>query len=112
MGEFPKDQLVSPSAWEVIKLDLFGPIFCKSDVNKRSSKKVWGLVIVDVCSGALHCDIVMDYSSQEVIKSIRRFGSLRGWPARIRSDPGSQLESAAGILGSWWESFQKDLTSR
>ena len=30
---------------------------------------------------------------------------------RIRSDPGSQLEGAAGVLSSWWEDLKKELTS-
>ena len=81
-----------------MELDLFGPMVCCSEVNKRTSKKVWEIVIVDSNSGALHCDIVLDYSTQEVLKSIRRFENLQGWPAVIKSDPGSQLKSAAGIL--------------
>ena len=35
-----------------------------------------------------------------------RFGALRGWPALIRSNPGSQLESASGKLESWWSSME------
>ena len=111
MGKLKKDQFVTPSAWSRIELDLFGPFTCRSEVNKRSSKKVWGMVIVDEASGAIHSDIVLDYSTQEVLKTLRRFASLRGWPIMIRSDPGSQLESAAGILGSWWNELSTDLTA-
>ena len=102
MGNVPKNQLVSP-------IGLFGPIECKSDVNKRSTKKIWGMLLVDVNSGAIHCDLVYDYSSQEVLKTLRRFASLRGWPAKISSDPGSQLQSASGCMTSWWPRLQGDL---
>ena len=111
MGVLPKRQFTDLVAWDSVELDLFGPILCRSDVNKRCSKKIWGMVVVDTSSGALYCDVVMDYSAEEVIKTIRRFSSLRGWPSSIRSDPGSQLENAAGVLESWWDQLHSDLRS-
>ena len=57
MGNVPADRLIQPVAWGQVQLDLFGPFWCKSDVNKRSSKKVWGMIFVDVNSKAMHCDI-------------------------------------------------------
>ena len=98
MGSVPRDQLVSPVAWGHVEMDLFGPFRCRSEVNKRSSCKVWCMVLVDRCSGATHSDIVLDYSAQETIKTLKRFASLRGWPVKIFSDPGSQLESSSGSL--------------
>ena len=112
MGNVPADRLIQPVAWGQVQLDLFGPFWCKSDVNKRSSKKVWGMILVDVNSKAMHCDIVLDYSSQEVIKTLRRFGNLRGWPSKIMSDPGSQLVSASGDMSSWWNMLSVDLMNQ
>ena len=111
MGNIPKQQLVTPIAWGEIEMDLFGPFICRSDVNKRSSVKVWGIVIMDKNSGAVHCDILMDYSGQETVKALRRFASLRGWPSRITSDPGSQLESSSGRMQSWWEDMKQELAN-
>ena len=98
MGGIPKSQLVNPVAWGHVEVDLFGPFLCKSDVNKRACLKVWVAVFVDRNSGAIHCDVVMDYSAEETIKILKRFSSLRGWPVQMYSDPGSQLESSAGKL--------------
>ena len=109
MGTVPRERLVDPKAWGQIELDLFGPFTCRSDVNKRSTKKVWGVVIVDKNSGAIHCDVVQDYSSQEVVKMMRRFGALRGFPLVVHSDPGSQLENAAGNMESWFSAMQNQL---
>ena len=39
MGQIPKDRLIQPMAWGKVQLDLFGPFHCKSEVNKRSTKK-------------------------------------------------------------------------
>ena len=72
-----------------ISIPRTGPFLCRNDVNKRCSLKVWGMVIVDRCSGAIHCDIVLVYSAEETIKTLRRFSSIRGWPAKVYSDPGS-----------------------
>ena len=95
--------------WGHVELDLFGPFTCRSDVNKRSTKKVWGILIVDTNSGAIHCDTVQDYGAQEVVKALRRFASLRGWPTKISSDPGSQLQGASGNMSNWWLEMQKGL---
>ena len=109
MGNIPKDLLVNQVAWGHVEMDLFGPFSCRSEVNKRATKKVWGLVIVDCNSGAVHCDIVLDYSAEETLKALRRFASLRGWPSVISSDPGSQLESSSGRLESWWNTMRDQL---
>ena len=100
MGGVPKQVLFNPVAWGDLELDLFGPFTCRSNVNKRSTIKVWGLVVVDKASGAVHCDILMDYSAQETVKTLRRVTSLRGLPSCLSSDPGSQLVGSSGKLQS------------
>ena len=91
-------------------MDLFGPFSSRSDVISRASKKTWGLVIEDVNSGAVHLDVVSDYSTDSVLCTIRRFLALRGRPGVVHTDPGSQLESASGKLESWWERMKKGLS--
>ena len=71
--------------------------------------KVWGIIIQDVYSSAVHADVVRDYSAQAVMESLRKFGSIRGWLSLISSDPGSQLVSAAGSMESWWRKMENDL---
>ena len=110
MGGIPKDQLVNPVAWGQLELDLFGPFACRSDVQKRSTCKVWGMILVDRNSGAIHCDVVMGYSAEETFKTLRRFAALRGWPTAIYSDPGSQLASSSGSLQSWWTDMGERLS--
>ena len=109
LGEIPANQLKQPIAWGHCQMDLFGPYHCRGDVNPRTTKKTWGLVVEDVNSGAVHLDVVSDYSTNAVLMSLRRFGSLRGWPGVLQSDPGSQLESASGKLENWWSTFGESL---
>ena len=69
------------------------------------------MIVVNKNSKAIHCDVVYDYSTQETIKTFRRFACLRGWPAKVTSDPGSQLTSAAGNMGKWMETLGEDLAN-
>ena len=80
LGGFTYDRLNEPSAWGYCQLDLFGPIKCRGDVNPKTRKKIWGIIVEDSNSGAVHLDVVRDYSAEEVIMTLNRFGSLRGWP--------------------------------
>ena len=109
MGDIPDERLSDLSAWAYCQLDLLGPFSCRGDVNPRTTKKTWGVVIEDTNSGAVYLDIVKDYSAPAVILTLRRFGSLRGWPAVISTDPGSQLESAGGQLETWWSAMGASL---
>ena len=102
LGEHSFERLTMLYAWGFCQLDLFGPFSCRGDVNPKTTKKTWAIIIEDANSGAVHLDIVQDYSTQAVLFSLRRFGALRGWPGIICSDPGSQLESASGKLENWW----------
>ena len=106
MGDFPAEMHTNPVAWGACQLDLAGPFKCRGDVNPRTSKKTWVMVIEDVNSGAVHLDIVQDYSAEAVLLTMRRFGALRGWPGAVQSDPGSQLVSASDSLVSWWNEFE------
>ena len=67
LGEFSLERLTTPCAWGFCQLDLFGPIKCRGDVNPRTTKKTWAIVIEDVNSGAVHLDIVQDYSTHAVL---------------------------------------------
>ena len=86
-------------AWKQEEINLLGPFYCHGDKNPHTTVKVWGAVIEDMYSGAVHCDVVRDYSAQAVIEMMRKFAALRGWPSVISSDPGSQLVSAARFMG-------------
>ena len=93
-------QMMSPTFHE-ISLDLFGPFEIRETVNKRKRKKVWGIIFNCLASRALHIDVTEDYGAVSVIETVRKFTSLRGSPAKIHSDKGSQLLSAAEELKAW-----------
>ncbi len=111
MGDIPEEVLKNLKAWGCCQVDLFGPFGCRGDVNPRTTKKTWGIVVEDMNSGAVHLDIVQDYSTNAVIMSMSRFGRLRRWPSVMYSDPGSQLVSASGKLVAWWNEMKDPLRS-
>ena len=110
-GEIPEIRLQQLVAWAHCQLDMFGPFSCRGDVNPRTTKKIWGLILEDVNSGAVHLDVVSAYSTVAVLTTMERFGSLRGWPGVIYSDPGSQLVSASGKLEFWWKRMEGPLAT-
>ena len=109
MGGIPEERFIDLKPWAYCQIDLFGPFSCRGDVNARASKKTWVLIVEDMNSGAVHMDVVADYSADAVIMTMWRFGSIRGWPSNVQSDPGSQLVAASGKLVSWWEEMQEPL---
>ena len=70
---------------------------------------MWAAVIEDVYSGAVHCDVMEDYSAAAVIRMMRKFAAIRGWPTLVSSDPGSQLVSTGGKLESWYQDMKAPL---
>ena len=105
MGDHKQEILEATTPFEICQVDLMGPFVVKV---KRSTEKRWALVLMDVVSNAVYCDIISDYSTAAVMMTLTRFGSLYGWPTTISSDPGSQLVSAGGNLESWWQKMEKD----
>ena len=98
MAPLPKSRMVMSPTFHEISIDLFGPYEIKDSVKQRTHKKVWGLVLSCIASRAVHIDITEDYSMDSVLQTLSRFMSLRGRPARIISDKGSQLVAASEDL--------------
>ena len=109
MGHRVMEFSQKPSVWKHVEIDLKGPFLCSGEKNPRVTLKKWAAVIEDVYSGAVHCDVVDDYSAAAVIATIRKFVALRGWPTVVSSDAGSQLVSAGGKLESWYQEMGKSL---
>ena len=63
-------------------------------VNKRSRSKCFGVIFTCGNSRAVDCDLSQDYGTDGFLQTMRRFTSLRGYPAKIYSDSGTQLVAA------------------
>ena len=110
MGMLPVERLSPGIPFAVIVLDLFGPYLIKGEVQKRTTSKVWGVIFVDIVSRAVHIEITTGYDTQSFMIAFRRYASVRGWPSRIYSDPGTQLVGASAEVSSMWKSFEESDT--
>ena len=95
MSPLPVERLKPSPAFSNVCIDYFGPYTVRGEVQKRVRGKAYGVLLVCMGSGAVHADIASDYSTDAFLQVLRRFSSVRGWPMKIFSDPGTQLVGAS-----------------
>ena len=108
MGALPVDRVSPAPPFNRVMLDIFGPYLVRGEVQKRISQKVYGVIFTDLYSRAVHIEPTYGYDTKSFILALIRFTSIRGWPERIYSDPGSQLVAAEKELAQAWNSMAKD----
>lgn len=72
--------------------DYFGPINVRITRNKRA--KHYGVIFTCLNTRAVHMELAVDCSAMEFKQVLRRFFSLRGYPALMLSDNGTQMVGA------------------
>ena len=75
-----------------VSCDYFGPLTVKISRNKTT--KHYGVIFTCLNTRAVHLEIATDCSAMEFIQTLRRFFSIRGYPAMIMSDNGTQFVGA------------------
>ena len=103
MGKVPLVSLKEAPVFQYTQLDLIGPWKVRGEVNKRTTGKCWACIFVCLASKAIHIEIICGYATDNFLLGLQNFGSIRGWPGKIFSDPGSQLIGAANELKDAWE---------
>ena len=78
--------------------DLFGPLTIKGEVNKRTTMKVYGVLISDLLTRAVYVDLSANYSTDCFLMVSCRFMAMYGYPRVMFSDRGTQLVGAAQAL--------------
>ena len=95
-----------------VMLDLFGPYTVRGEVQKHTSGKAYGVMFTDLAMRAEHIKAVFGYDTSNFLMALSRFASLRGWPEKIYSDPGSQLVGAERELKEAWQRIDRELIQR
>ena len=108
MAPLPIERLKPAPMWYHTGIDLFGPFQIKGEVNKRTVGKGYGVIFTCLLTRGVFIDIATDYSTDGFLLVFRRFVSLRGYPAKIFSDPGSQLKQASKELNEMFQQFEWD----
>jgi len=98
MSPLPIERLKPSPAFMYVCVDYFGPYTIKGEVQKRVRGKAFGVILTCLACRAVYIDVAKDYSTDGFLQLLRRFSSIRGWPAKIFSDPGSQLVGASNEL--------------
>ena len=94
MGSLPEARLRPSTPFNHCMLDYFGPYSVRGEVQKRITGKAYGIIITDLYSRCVHMEAAFGYDTASFLLAFSRFASLRGWPSKVYSDPGSQLTSA------------------
>ena len=72
--------------------DVFGPY--KVRISRNTTAKHYGVIFTCMNTRAVHLELAVDYSTMEFMQTLRRFFAIRGQPALMMSDNGSQLVGA------------------
>ena len=94
MGQLPEERVKPSPPWHNTAIDLFGPLKIRDQVKRRTIGKCYGVLFNCMSTRAVHIDLASDYSTKAFLLVLRRFASLRGYPAKLSSDNGPQLVSA------------------
>ena len=105
MAPLPMERLKPAPMWYFTGLDFVGPFSVKGEVNKRSVGKGYGVIFTCLLTRAVYVDLSSDYSTDAFLFVLRQFASLKGYPAKIYSDVGSQLEAASKELEEMFNDF-------
>ena len=65
-------------------------------------------MFTDLYSRAVHIEMVFGYDTQSFLMALNRFASLRGWPEKIFSDPGTQLIGADKEISKCWKALDQN----
>ena len=69
-------------------------------------------MFTDLAMRAVHIETVFGYASSNFLMVLSRFASIRGWPNKIYSDPGSQLVGAERELKEAWKKIDRKSSQR
>ena len=98
MSPLPVERIKPSPPFAFVAVDMFGPFTIKGEVQKRTRGKCYGVLFTCMSCRAVYVDVAKDYSTDAFMQVIRRFASIRGWPTKVFSDPGSQLVGASKEL--------------
>ena len=111
MSNLPTERL-SPftPVFHITSCDYFGPYVVKICRNKTSKR--YGVMFTCLNTRAEHLELAADCSTMEFMQVLRRFFAIRGQPAKLVSDNGTQLVAAEKelreMIKGWNEKELKD----
>ena len=104
LGICQRDSTVGSIPFEVLGVDVASPIAYKLKAKKEGKKPIRegkAYILLFACSltRAIHLELLPNQTTEEFIKSLKRFIARRGRPRKIYSDNGKTFTAAAKWLG-------------
>ncbi|GFS68954.1 integrase catalytic domain-containing protein [Trichonephila clavipes] len=87
-GLLPQDRVRDAAVFEIIRLDLAGPLILKN------GEKNWILILTCAVYRAIHLELLTSVSTESFLLGLRRFIARRGRPSVIYSDNGTNFKGA------------------
>jgi len=84
----PKDRIQSTAVFQIVGVDLAGPLFLKG------GEKCWIVLYTCAVYRVVHLELVLSLSTESFLQSLRRFVARRGRPSTIYSDNGTNFVGA------------------
>ena len=95
-------------------IDYFGPMLVK--VGRNKTAKYYGVIFTCLNTRAVHLELAVDCSTMEFLQVLRRFFSVRGQPAKLVSDNGTQFVGAQRelreMVQGWSDTELKDFCAQ
>lgn len=98
IGPVPTTQVEPSGPFTHIMVDIFGPFFVFDQVKRRTTLKVWGLLVLCQFSRAVRCYVLQNYSADAVCQALTRHVANNGQFKSFWSDKGTQLTAAGKIM--------------
>ena len=86
--------------------DYFGPNNVR--IGRNKTDKYYGVIFTCLNTRAVHLEMAVDLSTMDFLQVLRRFFSIRGYPATVLSDNGSQMVGAERELRRLIEGLDND----
>ena len=98
MGQVIPERLNPTPPFFFTSCDLFGPLFIRDTVKRRTFGKAYGIIFTCLVTRAVYVDLAESYDTKGFLSVFRRFAMIRGYPQDIYSDQGTQLVAASKEL--------------
>ena len=105
MADLPQMRL-APYTHYYTTTDYFGPIAVK--IGRKKTDKHFGVIFTCLNTRAVHLELSVDLSTMEFLQVLRRFFAIRGQPAVIMSDNGTQYVGAERELREMLEGLDQE----
>jgi hypothetical protein len=100
VGNLPLDRTVGSTPFEVlgVGVDYAGPLIYK--INKTKDGKAYILLFACSLTRSIHLELLSDQTTENFIKSFKRFIARRGRPLKLYSDNGKTFVAAAKSISN------------